>query len=612
MIGEDDIRKVREATDLVALIGERVVLKQRGREFWGCCPFHNEKSPSFKIDPASQFYHCFGCGEGGDAFKFVMRTENLEFPDAVRYLAQRARIELVEDGTALDKGKRARLFSVCLKTAEFYHQQLMRTRGGEVDAARAYLAGRDFGGTVPRDWMLGFAPGNGKLVRHLTQQGFTHAEMTEANVALAGEGGRLRDRFYNRVMFPLWDMQGRVIAFGGRIIGSGEPKYINTADSPLFHKRENLYAIDRAKAAITSGGTAVVVEGYTDTIAMHRAGFVNTVATLGTALTPQHVKLLTRFAKKVVYLFDGDEAGKRAAGKASQLISRIVTPESGPSNKVDLMVALLPGGMDPADFCASQGREGMEKVLAAAVPLLRFALDQRLEAWDLKQPEHRARALEDVVQLLVPVKGSLLATDYLNYLADMFLTDYATVSAALDRARPLAPVQDEGDVNASNPKPVAPVAASAQGDRLVELERELLILFIEEPATRPLLDKALGRIDWGLPLHRHMAEVLLAKDHGLPAAQLAGEVTTEVPEAAQVLGASRSRASGDEALRLARILMYTLREEQLTRRIRQGNARLRTLGTQAGEEYDALFREVADLQKELTGLRRRQADDRQE
>ncbi|MDR2586736.1 MAG: DNA primase [Coriobacteriales bacterium] len=653
MINEDDIRRVRDATDIVAFIGERIVLKQRGREFWGCCPFHNEKTPSFKVDPASQFYHCFGCGEGGDVFKFLMKTENVDFPDAVRTLAQRANIEISGEGDDAPRGRKARLLAVCEETATFYHQQLMRVKGAGPDAARGYLAKRSMGGAVAREWRLGFAPGSAQLVRHLQQKGFTREELIEANVALLSEGAQrsLRDRFFNRIIFPISDLQGRTIAFGGRVIGTGEPKYLNSSDTPLFHKRDNLYAIDRAKARITAGGSAVVVEGYTDVIAMHAAGFANTVATLGTALTPQHLKLLARFTPRVVLLFDGDEAGQRAADRAAELIGVAASPEVG--RKADLFVAMLPAGLDPADFCEKQGAEAMREVLDSAVPLLRFALDRRLATWDLTRPEQRAHALDDVVPLLVPVKGTLLAADYLNYLADVFAVDYPVVAAALEKAKPLptyraasAEVGGGGGAGsgagAAAEQPLPLEAADPVLDKTVAFERELLFLFIEHPGVRARLREAFGRITWGDERHGTLAQALLeldapgvggevagAKAGGaeaegaagaqagdsaasgaphtfIPPDELLSRLTARVPQAAELLSGVRlSQFEGVPPNRMAGMLMFTIREGQLKQAIRNGNARLRRLPESAAEERDELFRHIAELQQELTELRKR-------
>ncbi|MCL1846534.1 MAG: DNA primase [Coriobacteriia bacterium] len=609
MIGEDDIRRVREATDIVELIGERVVLKQRGREFWGNCPFHNEKTPSFKVDPASQFYHCFGCGEGGDVFKFVMKLENVEFPDAIRSLAQRKNIELVEERGEAPRGKKARLFAACEETATFYHQQLMRVRTAESDAARAYLKQRDMGGEIPRLWRLGYAPGRGVLVRHLQKKGFTKDELIEANVAYVPEGkrGELRDRFFNRIMFPISDLQGRTIAFGGRILGQGEPKYLNSADTLLFHKRDNLFAIDRAKAAITSSGLALVVEGYTDVIAMHKTGFTQTVATLGTALTPEHLKLLARFTQKVVLLFDGDEAGQRAADKAADLVNVVAASTGG--RKADVFVATLPGAMDPADFCASEGQAAMQEVLDAAVPLLRFAIDRRLTAWDLEKPEQRARALDDVVRLLVPVRGSLLAADYSNYLVDVFGVEEDAIETALKNAKPLVVSSALSSVEKTETEPQKALFTPAEKikDRTTALECELLFLFIEQPEVRERLVEAFGRISWSLSEHEAIAKILVALDTGDEPEVMLSRLTARMPDASSVLSGTRLAGfSGEPPTRLAGMLMFSIREGQLKQTIHNENTRLRRLDReQQSEQWDDLFRHIAELQQELSDLRRK-------
>ena len=609
MIGEDDIRKVREATDIVELVGERVVLKQKGREFWGNCPFHNEKTPSFKVDPASQFYHCFGCGEGGDVFKFVMKMENIDFLEAVRTLAQRKNIELVEERGEVQKGKKARLLAACEETAAFYHQQLMRLKGAEADAARAYLKQRGLGGEIPKQWRLGFAPGRGALVRHLQQKGFTRDELTEANVALVPEKGQglLRDRFFNRIMFPIQDLQGRTIAYGGRIIGQGEPKYLNSSYTLLFHKRDNLYAIDKAKAPITATGFAIVVEGYTDVIAMHQAGFTQTVATLGTALTPEHLKLLARFTQKVVLLFDGDEAGQRAADRAADLISVIASPTAG--RKADVYVATLPGKMDPADFCASEGQQAMQQVVDGAVPLLRFALDRRMHAWDMDKPEQRTRALDDVVRLLVPVKGSLLAADYVNYLADVFGVDYQVIAGVLEKAKPLT---SPGLSSSYEGKEVVvqkalPALVDEGADQTAAMECELLWVFIEHPEVRPRLTEAFGRIVWDAPEYEDIAKVLLTLDVADDSQDMLAKLTVRMPDAARVLsGARLAGLTGVPPNRLAGMLMFDIREGQLKQAIRSENVSLRRLDReQDPKRWDELFSHIAQLQQELNGLRRR-------
>jgi DNA primase len=520
-------------------------------------------------------------------------------------------------GTA-PRGKKAQLLAVCEETAAFYHQNLMRVKGAGPDAARDYLAGRGMGGGIPREWRLGFAPGSSSLVRHLQQKGFTRDELLEANVAFlaGGERHELRDRFFNRIMFPICDLQGRVIAFGGRVIAQGEPKYLNSSETLLFHKRDNLFAIDRAKASITAGGSAIVVEGYTDVIAMHTAGFINTVATLGTALTTQHLKLLSRFTNRVVLLFDGDEAGIRAADRAVDLISITLVGEA--ERQADLFVAVLPGAADPADFCAAEGAEAMRAVLNGAVPLLRFALDRRLASWDLTLPEQRVRALNDVVRLLVPIKGTLLAADYLNYLADVFTTDYQVVAAALEKAKPLQVYRATGSDKQTTPATdsVERIPGSEGSSllsahdliatRITAFERELLFLYIEHLEARARLRDAFGRIIWSEKRHEAIAMALLDFDVDESTDVLLSRLVAHIPDASSILSGVRlPEFSGVPPNRMAGMLMFNIKEGQLKQAIRDENARLRRLGEGQDVERDELFRHVAELQQELNGLRKK-------
>ena len=407
MISEEDKEKVRAATDLVALVGETVELRQRNGEFWGCCPFHGEKTPSFHVIPSTQAWHCFGCGAGGDCFTYVMRRENLGFPEAIRYLADRAGIEIADDAPGRPRGtKRTRLIQVCEETAAFYHTMLMR---GKDDRPRSYFASRGFGSDVCRRWDLGFAPGRGALVAHLRGKGFSPREMIDANVAVS-RGRGLSDRFYDRVMFPIHDEQGRCIAFGGRIMGEGQPKYLNTAETALFHKKRNLYAFDKAKEHVVAQAEAIVSEGYTDVIACHEAGIQNVVATLGTALTEHHVKTLTRFAKRIIYLFDGDEAGQRAAERAIQFVEK---------ESVDLRCVILPDNLDPMEFVSQRGADALRELLAQAQPLMDFVFGRLVEKADVSTPGGRAKALEDACRLLYPLRASYMIDTYYMQVADL-------------------------------------------------------------------------------------------------------------------------------------------------------------------------------------------------
>lgn len=599
-ISDEDIQRVRDATDLIGLISERVLLKPKGRLQWGLCPFHGEKTPSFKVDPATQLWHCFGCGLGGDVFGFVMRSDNVDFPDAVRMLADRSRIELVEEAGGVPRGRKERIFAACEEAATFYQKVLSGSREPGPDEARRYLGGRGLGSEIAKSWRLGYAPGRGALVKHLSQLGFSADEMVDANLALKDDSGRLKDRFYERVMFPINDLQGRVIAFGGRVIGKGEPKYLNTNDTPVFHKSANMYAIDRAKAQITSSGTAVVVEGYTDVIALHEAGITSAVATLGTALTRQHVKLLGRFAKRVVYLFDGDEAGMRAADRASEFIDANVTPEAG-RNRVELDVAVLPAGMDPADYVAEHGVEAMQAIVDGAAPLLRFSIDRRLARWDLERPEERTRALKDAVEVLSPIKDSLLADDYATYIADKLFTDFALVKREVERAK-VAPAYAEEDEVA----PVAGGLLGAPATPQAQVERSLIDLLVRHADLRSKAQELLAHDLLSDEAHRTMLDIVVQADETVESAELMGRLESCVPGAAEALsGVSTDAERPDDVAAVVSGLVRRLKEFGLERRIAVGKGRLKHPEQfKDSAEYDEVFREVSALQRLLDALRR--------
>lgn len=418
MISDEDIERVRAATDLVQLVQETVELKPRGREFWCCCPFHGEKTPSFHIIPATQVWHCFGCGEGGDAFKYVMKRENLSFPEAIHYLADRANIEISDTQGQRGSGtKRARLIACCEEASTFFHTMLMR---GKDDTGRAYCKKRQLDAAVCKRYRLGYAPGRGSLVAHLRAAGFTPREMIDANVAVSRNRG-LADRFFDRVMFPIFDEQGRCIAFGGRITGDGEPKYLNTAETPLFHKKRNLYGFNWAKEHIVAQDEAIVVEGYTDAIACWEGGIGNVVATLGTALTEHHVKTLTRFAKRIVYLFDGDAAGQKAAERAIQFVE---------GADVDLRCVILPDDMDPNDFVHARGGDALRALLEKAEPLLDFVFRKLEDRSDVSTPGGRAKALDDALRLIYPLRASYMIDSYYMRIADLLDIDVAMVREA--------------------------------------------------------------------------------------------------------------------------------------------------------------------------------------
>lgn len=434
MITDEDKEKVRHETDFLQLVGETVELRRRGAAWWGCCPFHHEKTPSFNVNPTTGLWKCFGCGLGGDVFSYVMHRENVEFLDAVRYLADRAGIELVEERGGRRGPKRNRLIE-CLTEAEaFYVTMLNRGKGAGPKAGRDYLARRGFGSAVCRRWKLGYAPGHSMLVRHLEGKGFTRAEM-EACDLLVYRRGYADDRFFDRVMFPIHDEQGRTIAFGGRVLTDAKPKYLNTKETPVFHKSRHLFAFDKAKEHIAARGEAIVCEGYTDVMAMHEAGFPIAVAALGTSFSLEHVRTLSRFAKRIICMFDGDAAGQRAAERAVQFIDK---------SEADLRCVVLPDGQDPAEYLGSHRAKDLEEVLKGAEPLMDFVLRKRLQNVGPSAPAGvRMAALSDVAGVLAPLRDSVLLDEYAMVVGDWLGVSSEEVKKAI-RAKPVPRDQEAG------------------------------------------------------------------------------------------------------------------------------------------------------------------------
>ncbi|MGI6217687.1 MAG: DNA primase [Coriobacteriales bacterium] len=636
LISDDDIARVREATDIVSVVSEYVQLKRRGRDYWGCCPFHNEKTPSFKVSGQTQTWHCFGCGQGGDVFKFLMQKEQFDFPEAVRFLADKAGITIKEERGGMPSGYRARLFAVCEETASFYHLQLMRGKSSECDKARSYLSKRGLGGQIPKKWNLGYAPGGNSLVRYLKSKGFTTKEMVDANVALVTDRGTARDRFYNRVMFPIRDLQGRTIAFGGRVIGQGEPKYINTSNCPLFSKRNNLFGIDFAKSAIVNNDTSIVVEGYTDVIAMHGAGFENTVATLGTALTPQHVKLLTRFSANVIYLFDGDAAGQHAADRAADLITTSVAPESG-GRQVTLSVGTIPNNMDPAEYIASEGSDGMQKVLDAAVPLLKYVIDRKVASFDLSTPENRALALPKVLEPLVPVRDSILSDEYVNYISDIFKIEFPRVRRELDNApvpRVYSDARDDGDYgfqNETDPssgsdpqgtlyggpgnggagsqqgglQEANPATVSIPREGVGRWEAQLLCAYATIPGVRTRISQAMKEREWSNEVFAKVMKIMLDCGPDTSPSDMVAACMRDCPESEPIwileIPPFKTPA---EAESMVKVMLKERDKAELSDKISDLERKVKYDEGISQEQAKDMFVQISEMQKKLSELRK--------
>src|ERR1700744_5445120 len=402
------LEEVLRRTDVVQLVGKRVKLTRRGQQFWGCCPFHKEKSPSFKVENARRTYKCFGCGKGGDAFKWLMETEGLSFPEAVERLAGDAGVELPKwspEDEAREEKKKS-LYDVVEAACVFFEQQL-RESGGRV--AREYLNSRGLGGDAAKQFRLGYSPaGHNALIEHLKTKNITMDDVIAAGLARPSDENRgARDFFFNRVTFPISDGRGRVIAFGARALeADAKPKYINTGETSLFSKGQLLYNFATARPAAIKAQSIVVAEGYMDVIALVRAGFDHAVAPLGTALTEDQLQLLWRTAPEPILAFDGDEAGLRAGVRAAHL----ALPHLKPG--FSLRFAFLPEGEDPDTLIKREGAHAMKKILDEAQPLSKVLWRSETEDKDFSTPERRAGLERALAELVGRISDSKIADYY--------------------------------------------------------------------------------------------------------------------------------------------------------------------------------------------------------
>ena len=424
----DDIDRVRQATDLVELFGAVTKVKRSGRSYMAICPFHQEKSPSMSIDPAKGVYHCFGCQKSGDVYTFLQETQGLDFNEAVEELARRAGIHLESDpGAHRRRGRRNAFHEAVRRAIEVYHRRLKVAP--EAGPARAYLRSRGYDADVVDEYKLGYAPETwDTLVKELRAGGIPDQVMVEAGLARRGRGARLYDYFRGRVMFPIYDLKGDPAGFGARLLSGDGPKYLNSPDSVIYNKSRLLYGLDKARTAIARNGRSVVVEGYTDVIALHRAGIPEAVATCGTALTEEHFDLLRRFAERVVLAFDADEAGTEAARRTSEL-------EVPVRLDLDMRVAVMPDGGDPADIVQA-GRAGeVFDAIEQSRPLLQFRLEREVAALDLTEPEARARALHSAATQVARISDPIARREYERFVARLVGVDLETVERATSDIR---------------------------------------------------------------------------------------------------------------------------------------------------------------------------------
>jgi DNA primase len=401
---QEILEEVRVQNDIVDVISEYLPLKQKGTSYFGLCPFHNEKTPSFSVSSERQFYYCFGCGAAGNVYTFIMQMENDTFPEAVKRLADRVHITLPQpqytQQAKEQELQRQRLFDLHKKAGRFFYEKLHEPVG---EQARAYLQKRQMNDNIQKKFGIGYAPkGQQELYQYLQKQGFSQQELQKSGLIIERKEEKgYFDRFRNRLMFPILDIQGRVIGFGGRILSQGEPKYLNSPETLLFNKSKNLYGLNFAKN--TRKREIILVEGYMDMISLYQAGFRNVAASLGTAFNQEHAKVLKKYADSVILLYDSDDAGTMAAQRAIPILTQ---------NGFYVKVLQVPNGKDPDEFIKQSGAKAFSRLLANAQHYITFQIQCLKKQYDLTQPQQKVEFTTKTANIL-----SKLEVHFLNFIA---------------------------------------------------------------------------------------------------------------------------------------------------------------------------------------------------
>jgi DNA primase len=587
LISPESLERVKQAADIVEVISAHTDLRRQGARWVGLCPFHEERTPSFSVEAQEKLYHCFGCGVGGDVIKFVEEKEGVGFAEAVELLADRYGVELEreqEDPRAEAKRQqRRRLEQLLERTAAYYANFLWESE--EAGKAREYLAERGLGEQALRDFGVGYAPSAwDKILVRGQQAGFSVAELRGVGLAQRGRSGGEYDRFRSRIMFPIRDRRGRTLGFGGRAMRSDQgAKYVNTAETDFFHKSQMLYGVDRAKAAIAKAGRAVVVEGYTDVLALHQAGIEEAVAVMGTAITDEQVATLSGMVDEVVLALDADSAGQEAMLRAQRVAA---------GRRMRLRVAAMPAGEDPAEMMAAEGgAERFAALVEAAEELTSFQVGLVLDRTDVASPVERDRALAEVAPVLAGMGESASRDDLVRRVAERLDLEPAMVMGRVVAAEP-AVGGEQPQRSESSPRQAPPQRRAVELTSRERRERALLAMCIALPEEG---GEFLGRLtDAHLSATGVRAAAWLRENPGDPASNLPhdDEMASLISELVML---SRDQPASRESMELNFLLLEQRRLE----------AEIAAAGERGDYEHRAaLSRERAALVEQIAHTQR--------
>jgi DNA primase len=609
-VKDEDIALVRDRTSIADIISESVTLRPAGGgNLKGLCPFHDEKSPSFNVSPARNVYYCFGCGQGGDAIKFLMDAEHLSFIESIERLAGRAGIQLryeIDSGERQPRpqnAQRQRLLAAHVAAAEFYQDQLS-TPGAR--KAREFLAQRGFGRDAAERYACGFAPDSwDALSKHLRQKGYTAEELNTAGLTKPARSGSLIDRFRARLLWPIKDLTGDVIGFGARKLFDEDdgPKYLNTPESPLYKKSHVLYGIDHAKREIAKRGRAVIVEGYTDVMACHEAGEPTAVATCGTAFGIDHIGVLRRllmdsdsFTGEIIYTFDGDAAGQKAALRAFEEDQRFVGRT---------FIAVSPDNMDPCELRLAKGDLAVRDMIAGREPLVDFALRHTINRFDLDTVEGRVDAMRRAAPLVAKIKDREKRPEYARKLAGDLGMDLEPVQRAVNSA-----LRGSEPESSNGPRPTTEAP-----QRLVE--RESLKLALQEPVLAGPMFDVVGPDNYGGGPYQSVRSAIVEAG-GVTSASSGGVVWIEKVRDScddlagkalvSELAVEPLRVDGVVDPRYVQITLARLQVGAVTTRIRDLKSKVQRVNPVTHkDEYLALAGELFSLEQQARALREQAA-----
>lgn len=588
MISKETIDQVLMRNDIVSLISSYVSLQRAGSNLKGLCPFHSEKTPSFTVYPQDNSFYCFGCGAGGDAISFIRKRENLDYPDAVEFLANRAGITIVRDDndkySSAPRYDRKRFFQMNVDAAKFFNRCLFDKNPDAEAALRYFTENRGLSIATIKHFGLGYAPQSFDLFsKHMLKLGYTYDELVLGFLCGKSDKGRYFDAFRNRVMFPIIDVSGNVVAFGGRVMDGSTPKYKNSSDTPVFKKSRNLFALNFARHACEE--SMILCEGYMDVIALHSYGFTNAVATLGTAITQEQARIMSRYTKKVIICYDADEAGQKAALRAIGLLSEV---------GLDVSILKLPGAKDPDEYIKKYGAESFKGLLTASKSRFEYNLERILEKYNLNIPNDKIKALHEVEKLISETNSSAERDIYIADIAEKFGVDRLSVKSDVEkiisqRIRKLKKEESSkvkqdaiGYYDKVNPDYIKQPAIAKNEESLLSL-----LIFHPEHMKRTVEEGLISPDDFYTELNRRIFETLLECYY----------------EGRELWGIMNERFSPDEVGRIKRMQLSRMNlsnngDEVLVDLISCLKSSVRRAATQNTQTIDGLSELINSLKKQ--------------